>query len=74
MTASKALLAGLSAIAIAILIVGLSSTPRAQSAGQWQISAAQNHAYKINVLTGEAYACLNSGPPRCYPLKDFDQP
>jgi hypothetical protein len=64
MTTGQGLFAGLALVAMAIIVVGLSSTGHAQSAGTWQISAGANGtAWKINAESGVTEVCAAPGNP-----------
>jgi hypothetical protein len=60
MTNSRAILLGMGMIAGAILVVGLSTSLKAQAVGTvglWQIFGTNPAAYKINTQTGEVWIC-----------------
>lgn len=66
MTTPKAILVGLSLIAAATLVAGLSSALRAaapneNAVGTWQVSAAPGQtAWIVNTVTGELFACVGN--------------
>jgi hypothetical protein len=72
MTTQGAILGGLTAVAVAITVVGLAPHLRAASSiteptGTWQISAAPgSNAWKLNTTSGELFYCsgISCAPAR----------
>jgi hypothetical protein len=66
MTTPKAIFLGLSLVAAAMLVVGLSSALRAAgpnetAIGTWQVAAAPGPtAWIVNTVTGELFACVGN--------------